>query len=173
MTLTWTPESDTQKPPESADYRTVKAWFQQCRDLAAAIEVQRQKIQRIRDVAEKCTQSLSGMPAGGGNGDKVGFAVERLDTERRQLQRMETDLCNLRIEATRRAYCLIAEPECAEAICEHYVMGKSHKEIAKEVSVCGADVIYRRIKRGCMALAEIWDEFSAMQSVQYAQENTG
>lgn len=173
MTLTLTPESDTQKPPESADYQTVKAWFQQCRDLAAAIEVQKQKIQRIRDVAEKCTQSLSGMPAGGGNGDKVGFAVERLDTERRQLQRMETDLCNLRIEATRRAYCLIAEPECAEAICEHYVMGKSHKEIAKEVSVCGADVIYRRIKRGCMALAEIWDEFSAMQSVQYAQENTG
>ncbi len=172
MTRTRTPESDTQKQPESADYRTVKAWFQQCRDLAVAIEVQKQKIQRIRDVAEKCTQSLSGMPAGCGNGDKVGFAVEQLDTERRQLQQMETDLCNLRIEATRRAYCLIAEPECAEAICEHYVMGKSHKEIAKEVSVCGTDVIYRRIKRGCMALAEIWDEFSAAQSVQYAQENT-
>lgn len=172
MTRTRTPESDTQKSPESADYHTVKAWFQQCRDLAAAIEVQKQKIQRIRDVAEKCTQSLSGMPAGCGNGDKVGFAVEQLDTERRQLQRMETDLCNLRIEATRRAYFLIAEPECAEAICEHYVMGKSHKEIAKEVGVCGADVIYRRIKRGCMALAEIWDEFSDVQSVQHAQENT-
>lgn len=172
MIHTWTPESDTQKSPESADYRTVKAWFQQCCDLAAAIEVQKQKIQRIRDVAEKCTQSLSGMPAGCGNGDKVGFAVEQLDTERRQLQRMETDLCNLRIEATRRAYFLIAEPECAEAICEHYVMGKSHKEIAKEVSVCGADVIYRRIKRGCIALAEIWDEFSDVQSVQHAQENT-
>ena len=51
-------------------------------------------------------------------------------------------------------------------------MGKSHKEIAKEAGVWGADVIYRRIKRGCMALAEIWDEFSAAQSVQYAQENT-
>lgn len=173
MIQTRTPDTETPKPDSCADYRTVKAWFQQCRDLTAAIKVQRQKIQCIRDVAEKCTQSLSGMPAGGGNWDKVGFAVERLDTERRQLQRMETDLCNLRIEATRRAYCLIAEPECAEAICEHYVMGKSHKEIAKEVGVCGADVIYRRIKRGCMALAEIWDEFSAMQSVQYAQENTG
>ena len=173
MIHTWASDTDAPKPNNCVDYRTVKAWFQQCRDLAAAIDIQRQKIQRIRDVAEKCTQSLSGMPAGGGNGDKVGFAVEQLDTERRQLQRMETDLCNLRIEATRRAYCLIAEPECAEAICEHYVMGKSHKEIAKEAGVWGADVIYRRIKRGCMALAEIWDEFSDVQSVQYAQENTG
>ena len=157
MTHTWTPETDTSKPDSGVDYRTVKTWFQQCRDLAAAIEIQKQKIQRIR---------------GGGNGDKVGFAVEQLDTERRQLQRMETDLCNLRVEATRRAYCLIAEPECAEAICEHYVIGKSHKEIAKEVGVCGADVVYRRIKRGCMALAEIWDEFSDVRSVQHAQENT-
>lgn len=171
MIQTLTPDTETPKSDSCADYQTVKAWFQQCRDLAAAIEVQKQKMQRIRDVAEKCTQSLSGMPAGGGNGDKVGFAVEQLDTERRQLQRMETDLCNLRIEATRRAYCLIAEPECAEAICEYYVMRKSHKEIAKEVGVCGADVIYRRVKRGCIALAEIWDEFSDVQSVQYAQEN--
>ena len=102
MTLTWTPESEQPKPRTGVDYHEVKAWFQQCRDLTAAIEVQKQKIQRIRDVAEKCTQSLSGMPAGGGNGDKVGFAVEQLDTERRQLQRMETDLCNLRVEAIRR-----------------------------------------------------------------------
>lgn len=172
MTHTRTSDTDTPKHDSGVDYRAVKAWFQQCRDLEAAIEVQKQKIQRIRDVAEKCTQSLSGMPAGGGNGDKVGFAVEKLDTERRQLQRMETDLCNLRVEATRRAYCLIAEPECAEAIFEHYVTGKSHKEIAKEVGVCGSDVVYRRIKRGCMALAEIWDEFSDVKSVQHAQENT-
>ena len=85
MVNTRTTDADTPKPDGGVDYRTVKAWFQQCRDLAAAIEVQKQKIQRIRDVAEKCTQSLSGMPAGGGNGDKVGFAVEQLDTERRQL----------------------------------------------------------------------------------------
>ena len=68
MTRTWIPESDTPKSDSGVDYRTVKTWFQQCRDLAAAIEVQKQRIQRIRDVAEKCTQSLSGMPAGGGTG---------------------------------------------------------------------------------------------------------
>ena len=57
MIRTWIPDSDTPKPDIGADYQTVKAWFQQCRDLAAAIEVQKQKIQRIRDVAEKCTRT--------------------------------------------------------------------------------------------------------------------
>lgn len=159
MTLTWTPESDTQKPPESADYQTVKAWFQQCRDLAAAIEVQKQKIQRIRDVAEKCTQSLSGMPAGGGNGDKVGEGAANIVDERRRLQRMETDLCNLRMEATRRAYCLYELPECAKAICEYYVNGKAQTVIAQESGFLDPRVIRSRIKRGLITLAEIWDSF--------------
>lgn len=43
MIRTWIPDSDTPKPDIGADYQTVKAWFQQCRDLAAAIEVQKQK----------------------------------------------------------------------------------------------------------------------------------
>lgn len=43
MTHTWTPETDTSKPDSGVDYRTVKTWFQQCRDLAAAIEIQKQK----------------------------------------------------------------------------------------------------------------------------------
>ena len=102
MIRIWTP--DTNKP-ETPNYRTVRAWFQQCRDLAEQVEAQKQKIQRIRDTAEKCTQSMSGMPMGGGAGDKVGFAVERIDTEERNLKQMELDLCELRIEAARRAYC--------------------------------------------------------------------
>ena len=68
------------------DYKTVKAWFQQCRDDAAAVKAQKQKIQRIRDAAEKCTQSLNGMPTGGSSGDKVGDAVARLDAEERELK---------------------------------------------------------------------------------------
>ncbi len=85
MTRTWTPESEQPKPRTGVDYHEVKAWFQQCRDLAEQVEAQKQKIQRIRDTAEKCTQSMSGMPTGGGAGDKVGFAVERIDTEERNL----------------------------------------------------------------------------------------
>ena len=38
MTRTWTPESEQPKPRTGVDYHTVKAWFQQCRDMAAAVE---------------------------------------------------------------------------------------------------------------------------------------
>jgi hypothetical protein len=68
MIFTCAPENEKR---DGVDYRTVKAWFQQCRDLAEQVEAQKQKIQRIRDTAEKCTQSMSGMPTGGGAGDKV------------------------------------------------------------------------------------------------------
>ena len=64
------------------DYHIVKAWFQQCRNLADAIEQQKQKIQRIRDIAEKTTPSLSGMPGSGGTGDKVGRSISDVEPER-------------------------------------------------------------------------------------------
>ena len=93
------------------DYKTVKAWFQQCRDGAAAVKAQKQKIQRIRDAAEKCTQSLNGMPTGGSSGDKVGDAVARLDAEERELKQMEQRLALLRMNATCRAYTGAVDPE--------------------------------------------------------------
>lgn len=158
MIQTWTPEIDK---PETPDYRTVKAWFQQCRDLAAQIETQKQKISRIRDTAEKCTQTMNGMPMEGGVGDKVGFAVERMDTERRTLQRMETDLCNLRIEATRRAYCLSGSARSekqAKCICGWYVDLKPQKEIADDAGLSRSNSVSVYIHDGFEALAEIWED---------------
>ena len=72
---------------------------------------------------------------------------------------METDLCNLRVEATRRAYCLYELPECAKAICEYYVNGKTQTVIAQESGFLDPRVIRSRIKRGLITLAEIWDSF--------------
>lgn len=155
MIRTWTPESEAPKPPTGPDYRTVKAWFQQCRTLATAVEAQREKIQRIRDVAGKCTQNLSGLPGGAG-GDKVGFAVEQLDAEQRELCRMETDLCNLRIEATRRAYCLTSAKQ-ADFICRFYVEGKSLNSIADEELIRNNTTVSEAIRLGCTYLAEMFD----------------
>lgn len=39
------------------DYKTVKEWFQQCRDGAAAVKAQKQKIQRIRDAARNAPRA--------------------------------------------------------------------------------------------------------------------
>lgn len=159
MTLTRTPESDTQKSPKSADYRAVKAWFQQCRDGQKAVEAQRAKIAQIRLLASHITPSMTGMPLAPGNGDKVGEGAANIVDERHKLQRMETDLCNLRIEATQRAYYLYELPECAKAICEYYVNNKTQTVIAQESDYIDPRVIRSRIKRGLIALAEIWDSF--------------
>lgn len=160
MTLTRTPESNTQKQPESADYRAVKDWFQQCRDGEKAVAIQRAKIAQLRILTTHITPSMTGMPMAPGNGDKVGAGAASLVDERRQLQRMETDLCNLRLEATRRAYCLTEIPECARAICDYYINGKKQETIAREEGVSDAGVIRRRIKRGFAALEEIWGTFN-------------
>lgn len=159
MSHTWTPDTDVPKPDRGADYQTVKAWFQQCRDGEKAIAVQRAKIAQLRLLTTHITPSMTGMPMAPGNGDKVGAGAASLVDERRQLQRMETDLCNLRLEATRRAYCLTEIPECARAICDYYINGKTQPAIAQEEDVFDTSVIRRRIKRGFSALAEIWVSF--------------
>lgn len=161
MIRTWTPESEQPSPGPVVDYRTVKAWFQQCRDLAEQVEAQKQKIQRIRDTAEKCTQSMSGMPTGGGAGDKVGFAVERIDTEERNLKQMELDLCELRIEAARRAYCLSGSARSekqAKCICGWYIDLKPQKKIAVDVGLSRDNSVSTYIHDGLDALAEIWED---------------
>ena len=153
-----TPDTNTPKPDSGVDYHTVKAWFQQCRDMAAAVEAQKQKIQRIRDVAEKCTQSLSGMPAGGGNGDKVGLAATDITDEQRRLQQMETDLCLLRIEATRRAYCITASKSSkkqADCLCLYYVKNKKQREVCEELGLSEENQVSIYIKWGSIYLAEI------------------
>lgn len=160
MVNTRTTDTDTPRPDSGVDYQTVKAWFQQCRDGEKAIAVQRAKIAQLRLLAAHITPSMTGMPMAPGNGDKVGAGAASLVDERRQLQQMETDLCNLRIKATKRAYCLTEMPECALAICEYYVNGKKQETIAREEGVSDAGVIRRRIKRGFAALAEIWGTFN-------------
>lgn len=161
MIRTW--RADAPDKPEQPAYKAVKAWFQQCRFWAAVVEAQRQEIEHIRDITEKTTPSLSGMPGGGGAGDKVGTGATDIVEEKRKLQQMETDLCNLRIEATRRAYCLTENIECANAITDYYVKGLTQEKIAVKSGVSGPDIVRNRINRGCKLLAEIWDDFRDVQ----------
>lgn len=165
MIRTWTPESEQPSPGPVVDYHTVKAWFQQCRDKTAAIRAQRQKLQRIRDIAEKTTPSLSGMPGGSGAGDKIGGAAGDIVDEERRLQQMETDLHNLRIEATRRAYCLTSSRQ-ADCICRFYVDGKSLKTIADEDGVSSESNVFQNIRLGCTYLAEMRDDWQIAKPAQ-------
>lgn len=158
MIQTWTSDTDTPRSAEEPGYKVVKAWFQQCRDLANQIEVQQQKIQRIRDIASKTTLSMTGMPGGSGSGDKIGTGAGDIVDEERHLQRMETDLCNLRIEAARRAYKLTSARQ-ADFICKFYIDGKSLKTIADEAGVSKHSTVFENIRLGCTYLAEMFDDW--------------
>lgn len=104
MIHTWTPDTDTPKPDGGVDYHTVKAWFQRCRTMAAAVEAQRQKIDRIREISEKTTPSMTGMPCGSGAGDKIGDSAAEIVDEERRLNHMKCHLNELQREAIRRIY---------------------------------------------------------------------
>lgn len=162
MTRTWTPESEQPKPSAGVDYHTVKAWFQQCRDMAKSVEAQKRKIQRIQEVAKKTTQILNGMPGGSGAGDRVGLAAADITDEQRRLQQMETDLCLLRIEATRRAYCITASKSSkkqADCLCLYYVENKKQREVCEKLGLSEENQVSIYIKWGSIYLAEIWDSF--------------
>lgn len=158
MIQTWTPDTNEPKLP---DYRIVKTWFQQCRDLAEQVEAQKQKIQRIRDTAEKCTQSMSGMPMGGGAGDKVGSGAGEMVDEKRTLEQMEEKLYELRSEATRRINCLsgsVRTRKQADCIHGFYVKNLCQREIAESVGFKNTHAVSVYIREGIEALAEIWKD---------------
>lgn len=142
------------------DYKVVKSWFQQCRDGAAAVEAQKQKIQRIRDAAEKCTQSLSGMPSCGGSGDKVGDTVAKLDMEERELQQIEQRLALLKMNAIFKAYAGAVDPETirqGDCIRMFYIENKRQPVIVDTLGLCENSEVSKIIRRGCERLALIWD----------------
>ena len=79
-----------QDPARETAFVKVKEWFRKLRDLAEAMNVQREMMVKQRDAATRVTQSFSGMPMSAGNGDKILDAVCKMDSENRELSRMET-----------------------------------------------------------------------------------
>lgn len=117
---------------------------------------------KIYGSATKITQNLSGMPTASGNGDKIGNAAVDIIEEQTRYREMVKRLTALQNEATKRAYCLVVATECANAIVDFYVNGKTQDQIADETGVSGVDIVRKRINRGCKALAEIWLDFSTV-----------
>jgi len=113
-----------------------------------------------------------GMPGGGGAGDKVGLAATDITDEQRRLQQMETDLCLLRIEATRRAYCITASKSSkkqADCLCLYYVKNKKQREVCEELGLSEENQVSIYIKWGSIYLAEIWDSFGNVAQTAQSQ----
>lgn len=161
MIRTWTPESDEPKPGE-VDYRTVKAWFQQCRDLADEIDNIQLEVQRLLDNATKCTASMSGMPGGSGYGDKITFAIEKMDSERRRREELQRQLMGLQAEASRRIK-YIAGTKSSEqmrmCLYEYYILNEKQVVVARDLKLPNENRVALYIREGCKRLALIWDVF--------------
>lgn len=165
MIRTWTPERDTPKPPESGvDYHTVKAWFQQLRDLDDEIDNIQLEIQRLRDNATKCTASMSGMPGGAGSGDKVGTCIEKVDAEERRRQALEADLKALRAEAICRIHHIKGTKSSSlmqASLYGYYVQNQKQAVVADSLDLPNENRVALYIRDGTRYLAEIWDDLQA------------
>lgn len=150
------------------DYKTVRQWFQRCREADKAVRWQKDRIRSIREQATKTTPSMSGMPSGSTGSNKTGFAEEIVDEERK-LRKMEEDLALLRLQATRRAYFITDSAEQVEAIYEYYVNGLTQNEIAYKQKVYDPKTVGARIKVGCQKLAQIWEQVEASENAHFAQ----
>lgn len=176
MIRTWTPESDNPKPPESGtDYHTVKAWFQQLRNLDDKADSIRLEIQRLRDNATKCTASMSGMPPGGsGYSDKVGSCAELVNEEEQRLAALKTETKLLRDEAIRRIEA-IHGTKCSKLMQEcmygYYVQNKKQPVIAKSLGLPTENRVSLYIRWAAIYLAEIWTDLEA--SCKYHKSITG
>lgn len=163
---------DDEKQAEVAE---VRAWFRKLRDMAEAVNIQKEKVQRQLDAATRVTQSFSGMPMSPGNGDKILDAVCRVDGESRELSRMMSELTKLRVEAITRTFCIVyAETSSslrdADALRAYYIecetkdaQGnfklKTYLDVSVELGVAQSTAC-DSIRHGLEALAEIWPDIS-------------
>lgn len=162
MANTWTPDTDTPKPDGGVDYHTVKAWFQQLRDLDDEIDNIQLEIQRLRDNATKCTASMSGMPGGSGHGDKIGLCAEETDEKERKMQELQAELEVLRMEAERRIK-YIAGTKCSDmmqaCLYGYYVQNQKQVVVARSLGLPNENRVSMYVRDGCKQLAQIWRQF--------------
>ena len=163
MIQTWTPESDTPKPPESGvDYHTVKAWFQQLRALADEIDLTQLEIQQAHDGATKCTASMSGMPSGSGYGDKIGLCAEKVDAKERHIDELQVELEVMRKEASHRIKYIVGtkSSELMQACLRgYYIQNQKQIVVARSLKLPNENRVSMYIREGCKRLALIWDNF--------------
>lgn len=161
MIRTWTPESENEKPA-GTDYHTVKAWFQQLRDLDDKADSIHLEIQRLRDNATKCTASMSGMPGGSGYGDKIGLCAEKTDAKERRMEELQIELESLRAEANRRIK-YIAGTKSSDmmqaCLYGYYIQNQKQIVVARSLKLPNENRVSMYIREGCKRLALIWDNF--------------
>lgn len=102
--------------------------------LNRELEADQERLASLKDAAQRVTPQLTGVPGGGGDGDKVGrLAGEITDLEREIAAKL------VLIQEERRRICgyiaTIDGPELRQVLYLRYVSGLSWREMAAEMGI--------------------------------------
>lgn len=111
---------------------TAKEFLQQGYKLNTRIKAKQERIEELRTIAEKSTQTLSAMPKGTNTGSRMEEIVSRIDILQREIEDDLFDLLALQasIMAVVRE---IPEPDSALVLELRYLCYKSWQDIADEM----------------------------------------
>lgn len=117
--------------------------------LNRELEVDQERLASLKDAAQRVTPQLTGVPGGGGDGDKVGRLVgEITDLEREIAAKL------VLIQEERRRICgyivTIEDPELRQVLYLRYVSGLSWREMAAALG--GEESKYRKKHRNFMEI---------------------
>lgn len=173
MIRTWTPEnSPASISPERQKVVEVREWLSRCRYMTQEVENQRDKIRRLKAASTQTTQSFSGMPGGGGSGDKIGKAAACIIDEEIRLKQREAVLRKIKDEAYRRILWPLGNDPCYTSRMVDFLEGYyldcastdskkrfqlvTYEQLAGRKSV-DVSTVKKSMRRAVQILALYWD----------------
>lgn len=111
---------------------TAKEFLQQGYKLNTRIKAKQERIEELRTIAEKSTQTLSAMPKGTNTGSRMEEIVARIDILQREIEDDLFDLLALQASIMR-VVREVNEPDAALVLELRYLCYKSWPEVAEEM----------------------------------------
>lgn len=120
---------------------TAKEYLSQGYKLNIRIKAKQERIEELRTIAEKSTQTLSAMPKGTSTGSRMEEIVARIDILQREIEDDLFDLLALKAEI---AHVVrdVPDPEAALVLELRYLCYKPWREIAAEMHYSERQVFY-------------------------------
>lgn len=109
-----------------------KEFLQQGYKLNTRIKAKQERIEELRTIAEKSTQTLSAMPKGTNTGSRMEEIVARIDILQREIEDDLFDLLALKA-SIERVVRDVPEPDAALVLELRYLLYKPWREIAEEM----------------------------------------
>lgn len=163
MIRTWTPESETPRPGETASVKELREWFERLPKMRALIRQKQELITSLRSAATTTTSGTSGAPGRSGTSDKVGRNSDAVMDAERLLNAMKCQYAEMQKDAIQVAYMLHADPVSirqSRCLILYFVEGKRQADVAILVGYSGPEKVSHAISNGLRQLAEIVTELN-------------